>query len=334
MSAGIVITLVILIIVGIIFAIIATNQYDDEKMEKLKQEEIRKQKEFQQILEEIKPDKVIGDKDLFISFKGYNIVTKKVSVSLKDCAYYHDEECMLLMFPSPNDFVDFEDFAEEQRQEIVDYLDKYNIPEIQAYFKIRDKSELQDKISFNKDYEYAYMVDEKDKLFQISGSKDPSVKWKLTNIEFSPHYVTDYEVTTESEENGRINGHAGAAALGGIIGGTTGAVIGSSLGRGVNSTTVSHSSNSAQAREIPSTALLTIESSNGDKLKLAQQFYEETVIFLKKYFLVENENEDSNKVKKENTNLVTELQNLKQMMDEGAITEEEFKLGKKKLLEG
>ena len=73
----------------------------------------------------------------------------------------------------------------------------------------------------------------------------------------------------------------------------------------------------------------------GDKAKLAEQYYEEDIIILKKYFLVEDKTKDSsNTVKEENTNLVTELQNLKKMMDEGILTEEEFKLGKRKLLEG
>ena len=173
-------------------------------------------------------------------------------------------------------------------------------------------------------------AEKKEKLLSISGSKNPNLKWKLTNIEFTPHYITDYEVTTESEETGRVGGHAGAAAIGGLIGGTTGAVIGSSLGREINSTTVSHSSNSAQEREVPSTALITIESIDGDKVKIAGQYYEDDIIIMKKYFLVEQEQEKE--TVKDDRNIVSKIKELKKMMDNEIITQEEFELGKKKLL--
>lgn len=104
------------------------------------------------------------------------------------------------------------------------------------------------------------------------------------------------------------------------------------MGREINSTTISHSNNSANAREIPATALLTIESSDGDKVKIAEQYYEDDIIILKKYFLVENETREEGN--QNNSNFVVELQKLKKMMDEGLLTEEEFKQGKKKLLEG
>lgn len=332
MGVGITVTLIVVVIIGLIFALIANNQYNDEQMQKLKQEEIRKQKEFQQVIEKMKPDKFIGDQDVWIAFKEKNIVIPEKLISLDNCAYYHNQDETILMLPDPYDSVSFRAFNDEQRQEIVDYLDKHNVPQIQTYFRITDGSGLSDKISFNHDYEYAYMVDTNDESFQISGSKNSKLKWKLTNIEFTPHYVTDYEVTTQSEESGRVNGRAGAAILGGLVGGTTGAVIGSSMGREINSTTISHSNNSANAREIPATALLTIESSDGDKVKIAEQYYEDDIIILKKYFLVENETREEGN--QNNSNFVAELQKLKKMMDEGLLTEEEFKQGKKKLLEG
>ncbi len=335
LGVEIIVTLIVLLLIGMYLMVIANSQYNAEKEEKQKKINEQKQREFQQLIDSIKPDKFVGNPDNWIAFKEANIVSSEESISLDNCAYYHGKEDLILMLPDPYDSIDFEYFDKNQRQEIVDYLDKYDIPQIQSYFRITDMSGIKNKINFNHGYEYAYMINEKDDFFQISGSKDPNLKWKLTNIEFSPLYVTDYEVITKSEENGRINGHAGAAALGGILGGTTGAVIGSSLGREVNSTTISYSNNSAKSREVPSTALLTIESNVGDKAKLAEQYYEEDIIILKKYFLVEDKTKDSsNTVKEENTNLVTELQNLKKMMDEGILTEEEFKLGKRKLLEG
>ena len=324
--------LFIFVVVGIVYSVIINNRYLSRKKEQQRQKEIHEQKEFQAMIENLQANKVIGDKNNWIAFKKNNIIISKRLISLDNCAYYHGKDDTIMLLPDPYDSIDFEDFDNKQRQEIIDYLDKYNVSQIQTYFKITDKSGLVDKSNFNHGYEYAYMVNTGEKFFQISGSKNPNLKWKLTNVEFTPHYVTDYEVTTKSEETGRVGGHAGAATIGGLIGGTTGAVIGSSLGREINSTTVSYSSNSAQEREVPSTALITIESSDGDKVKIAEQYYEDDIIILKKYFLVENETrEESNQ---NNSNFVAELQKLKKMMDEGLLTEEEFKQGKKKLLEG
>lgn len=332
LGVEIIVTLIVLLLIGMYLMVIANSQYNAEKEEKQKKINEQKQREFQQLIDSIKPDKFVGNPANWIAFKEANIVSSEESISLDNCAYYHGKEDLILMLPDPYDSVSFGAFNDEQRQEIVDYLDKHNVPQIQTYFRITDGSGLSDKISFNHDYEYAYMVDTNDESFQISGSKNSKLKWKLTNIEFTPHYVTDYEVTTQSEESGRVNGRAGAAILGGLVGGTTGAVIGSSMGREINSTTISHSNNSANAREIPATALLTIESSDGDKVKIAEQYYEDDIIILKKYFLVENETREEGN--QNNSNFVVELQKLKKMMDEGLLTEEEFKQGKKKLLEG
>ena len=198
---------------------------------------------------------------------------------------------------------------------------------VQYSFVIHETDDLRDYVTFNTDVECAYKTDKKEKFFSISGSKNPNLKWKLTNVEFTPRYVTDYEVTTESEETGRVGGHAGAATIGGLIGGTTGAVIGSSLGRNVNTTTVSYSTNSANSREVPSIALLTLESQSGDAVKISEELYEEDIVYLKKYFLVE-ETEDNT----EKPGLVGELKKLKDMVDEGILSQEEFEQGKKKLL--
>ena len=92
------------------------------------------------------------------------------------------------------------------------------------------------------------------------------------------------------------------------------------------STTVSHSSNSANEREVAAPALLTIENQNGDVVKISEQCYEEDIIYLKKYFLVENKKDDGS------SSLSDELKRLKELVDEKIITQEDFELGKKKLL--
>lgn len=311
-----------------------------------KQENVRKKIEDRKKLDEEKLfrlkmakmnfDKlIIVNKDQWIAFKDNKIIGSLSECLLDNSAYGIGNNKIIILLPAPKGVIIIPSLGNKEDQEIIEYLDKLNVPMVQYSFAIHETDDLRDYVTFNTDVECAYKTDKKEKLLSISGSKNPNLKWKLTNIEFTPHYVTDYEVTTESKETGHVGGHAGAAAIGGLIGGTTGAVIGSSLGREINSTTVSHSSNSANEREVPAPALLTLESSNGNIVKIVEQLYEEDVIYLKKYFSVEDKTKDSsNTVKEENTNLVTELQNLKKMMDEGILTEEEFKLGKRKLLEG
>jgi len=110
MGVGITVTLIVVVIIGLIFALIANNQYNDEKMQKLKQEEIRKQKEFQQVIEKMKPDKFIGDQDVWIAFKEKNIVIPEKLISLDNCAYYHNQDKTILMLPDPYDSVSFRAF--------------------------------------------------------------------------------------------------------------------------------------------------------------------------------------------------------------------------------
>lgn len=306
-----------------------------------KQENVRKKIEDRKKLDEEKLfrlkmakmnfDKlIIVNKDQWIAFKDNKIIGSLSECSLDNSAYGIGNNKIIILLPAPKGVIIIPSLGNKEDQEIIEYLDKLNVPMVQYSFAIHETDDLRDYVTFNTDVECAYKTDKKEKLLSISGSKNPNLKWKLTNIEFTPHYVTDYEVTTESEETGRVGGHAGAAAIGGLIGGTTGAVIGSSLGREINSTTVSHSSNSAQEREVPSTALITIESIDGDKVKIAGQYYEDDIIIMKKYFLVEQEQEKE--TVKDDRNIVSKIKELKKMMDNEIITQEEFELGKKKLL--
>ena len=306
-----------------------------------KQENVRKKIEDRKKLDEEKLfrlkmakmnfDKlIIVNKDQWIAFKDNKIIGSLSECSLDNSAYGIGNNKIIILLPAPKGVIIIPSLGNKEDQEIIEYLDKLNVPMVQYSFAIHETDDLRDYVTFNTDVECAYKTDKKEKLLSISGSKNPNLKWKLTNIEFTPHYVTDYEVTTESKETGHVGGRAGAAAIGGLIGGTTGAVIGSSLGRGINSTTVSHSSNSANEREVPAPALLTLESSNGNIVKIVEQLYEEDVIYLKKYFLVEQEQEKESS--QSDMTLVGELKKLKNMMDDGIITQEEFELGKRKIL--
>ena len=306
--------------------IIANRKLGEYELKKAETQNEIEEREFKEKIEKINPDKLIGNKKSWIAFKGNKLIGSLIECSLDNSAYIIGDGRIIILSPTPNGINIIPSLGNKEDQEIIEYLDKLNVPMVQYSFAIHETDDLRDYVTFNTDVECAYKTDKKEKLLSISGSKNPNLKWKLTNIEFTPHYVTDYEVTTESKETGHVGGRAGAAAIGGLIGGTTGAVIGSSLGRGINATTVSHSSNSANEREVPAPALLTLESSNGNIVKIVEQLYEEDVIYLKKYFLIEQENSQ------DATTLVGELKKLKNMMDDGVITQEEFELGKRKIL--
>ena len=322
----VIIILCSLVAIGLIFMIIANRKLGEYELKKAETQNEIEEREFKEKIEKINPDKLIGNKKSWIAFKGNKLIGSLIECSLDNSAYIIGDGRIIILSPTPNGINIIPSLGNKEDQEIIEYLDKLNVPMVQYSFAIHETDDLRDYVTFNTDVECAYKTDKKEKLLSISGSKNPNLKWKLTNVEFTPHYVTDYEVTTESKETGHVGGRAGAAAIGGLIGGTTGAVIGSSLGRGINATTVSHSSNSANEREVPAPALLTLESSNGNIVKIVEQLYEEDVIYLKKYFLIEQENSQ------DATTLVGELKKLKNMMDDGVITQEEFELGKRKIL--
>ena len=326
----VIIILCSLVAIGLIFMIIANRKLGEYELKKAETQNEIEEREFKEKIEKINPDKLIGNKKSWIAFKGNKLIGSLIECSLDNSAYIIGDGRIIILSPTPNGINIIPSLGNKEDQEIIEYLDKLNVPMVQYSFAIHETDDLRDYVTFNTDVECAYKTDKKEKLLSISGSKNPNLKWKLTNIEFTPHYVTDYEVTTESKETGHVGGRAGAAAIGGLIGGTTGAVIGSSLGRGINSTTVSHSSNSANEREVPAPALLTLESSNGNIVKIVEQLYEEDVIYLKKYFLVEQEQEKESS--QSDMTLVGELKKLKNMMDDGIITQEEFELGKRKIL--
>lgn len=325
-SDSIILGLCCLVIFGLIFLWKANEDLGKQEVKKIKTQNELEEEAFQEKLKELNPDKVIGNKDKWIAFKDDNIVIDKdKNISLKRAAYDFNDQGIVLMLDAPYDIGEVKFFSEKENQEIIAYLEEHRVRKAITWFKIKDSVDLMGDYNFRFDYEYAYRVDEKEKSFVISGSKNNNLKWKLTNIEFSPHYLTDYKVDSVSKEEGYVSGRAGAAVAGSLLGGTTGAVIGSSLGRKTNSTITLHSSNTANEREIPATALLTIKDMNGREIKLSEKYYESDVVILKKYFLVED-------IEKSENTLVEEINKLKKLLDDKVITQEEFELGKKKLL--
>ena len=216
----------------------------------------------------------------------------------------------------------------EEEEKVVKALEKNGAKKWKSRFVIskNNESQLGGSVEFRNEEEYAYFVDDT-KWFRISGQKDNNMRWRLIDIELTPQFVSDYDVETISEENGRISGNLGAAAIGGAVAGTAGAVAGSSLGRKTQSTTVTHSVNSAKARELPATVILTIEDKNGEKTKISDKWYEEAVTFVKTRALVDISEEN------EKTSLTSEIKKLQSLLNDGVITEEEFIKGKNKILE-
>lgn len=325
---GALVALLIFFALVLASALIGLEKQENARKKIEDKKKLDEEKSFRLKMTKMNFDKlIIVNKDQWIAFKNKKLIGALNECSLDNSAYIIGDRRIIILAPAPNGINIIPSLGDKEDQEIIEYLGEINVPMVQYSFVIHETDDLRDYVTFNTDVECAYKTDKKEKLFSISGSKNPNLKWKLINVEFTPHYVTDYEVTTESEETGRVGGHAGAAAIGGLIGGTTGAVIGSSLGRNVNTTTVSHSTNSANSREVPSIALLTLENQSGDAVKISEELYEEDIVSLKKYFLVE-ETEDNT----EKPGLVGELKKLKDMVDEGILSQEEFEQGKKKLL--
>lgn len=320
---------VICFLVGlaIISLVIINSNYDKHMMVKVKAEEEEKEQQFQNEINEIKPDSAIGDRNWYILFKDHGIYHDEGIIPLNKTTYFpkRSNNRILLMTPAPYGCLKILNIPENLFDKIIEKLKEYGSTEIQRLLRIEDDDYLRELYDFNGGSAFAYQTDEKSKLFKISGYKKKDYSWKLLSIEFTPHYVTDYEVETVSEENGRISGHAGAALVGGAIGGATGAVIGSSLGNNVSTETVSRSKNSANDREIPSMAILIIKNEEGKEIKVSERLYEDDVVFLKKHFLVDNE-------KSSKSSVVEEIQKLKDLFDQNIISEEEFTMGKKKLL--
>ena len=119
LGVEIIVTLIVLLLIGMYLMVIANSQYNAEKEEKQKKINEQKQREFQQLIDSIKPDKFVGNPDNWIAFKEANIVSSEESISLDNCAYYHGKEDLILMLPDPYDSIDDLDIYNT----LDDYLD-------------------------------------------------------------------------------------------------------------------------------------------------------------------------------------------------------------------
>lgn len=326
----------ILILIGLIsiptyYAVQENNKnIEREQQEKEKREKAEEQR-YQEKINELNPDFTLGSRRFPLFIKDMKLIYgKDKELNLKNAVYDFFEREILIIPTMDTHFSLFNIYIGEGykklKQRIIGALDECGLGRIKYWFQISEDDELSSYFYFGNGKAYAYKMDSVD-YFKISGQKNIENKWYLINIEFAPHFVSDYEVETTSKSNGKIRGNAGAALVGGAFAGTTGAIIGSSMGQSTQMTTTIHSNNSAKLREIPATVLLTLKNSAGEKITISEKMIEEEVVMLKKHFLAEfsdNENKGS---------LALEIQKLEELFKQGVLTEEEFNRGKRKILD-
>lgn len=324
-------TIISLIIIAVIIVFFGMLMYDTsaEEQKREKRANEQREREYQEKISRIQPDYIFGSKDSPHFIKDNFWMNNGRKYNLADSFYFYSAKKLLIILTQDKKhnflLVECADGKDDERDEIIKTLIKYKAKKINSWFKIAANKDLKDKVLFKSDEEFAYFVDNT-KWFRISGQKDQHMRWRLVNIEFTPRFVSDYDVETTSSEDGRVSGNLGAAAIGGIIAGTAGAVAGASMGRKTQGTIISHSLNSAQMREIPATAILTIEDQTGRKTKIADKWYEEDITILKTNYLVDEP------LKEESKSIVNEIKKLQSLLDEGIITEKEFIEGKHKIL--
>lgn len=311
-----------------IFGMITANDSATAKeREKQANEQKELEREYKEKISQIQPDYVFGDQNGFFYIKNNFLIVNDEKYDITDSFYTfgsddtilivltHDKKCRRITVNYPN-----------EKDKIINALIKCKVREIKFWFTFISNNDLDNELAFKSESEIAYFTDDT-KWFRICGQKDVNMRWKVVDIDFTPQFVSDYDVETTTSENGYIGGNLGAAAIGGIIAGTTGAVAGASMRRKTQNTTTTHSVNSAKVREMPATAILTIEDKNGKRTKVSNKWYEEDITTLKTNYLVDKP------VKDEKKSIVNEIEKLQALLDGGIITEDEFIEGKRKILE-
>lgn len=142
---------------------------------------------------------------------------------------------------------------------------------------------------------------------------DPKLlKYQLVDLSFTPKYKTESTTTTK--------GRGGKALLGGVIAGPIGAVVGAS-GKRKSQTTSTTTEVDAPC------ALSLIRLNDNVSFEITVNAKSDTVQFIRENYLnrkiaIENQ---------KNTE-INDLRKLKQLVDEGIITQEEFEMKKKQIL--
>lgn len=337
----IIVFLLIVIFLVILFYTIRKNEQLGEEEEERKQAEIakhkrkieREQKEFEEFKKSF--DLVIGNKDKFVAFKGDTITLSngktysnisKLRYVLDNKLHAHTYNFMLITEDNKLHNQYLARWSNEQLNTLKQTMDRLGAKQIATWLKFAPHKEFK---SFLNENSYIggyiiYKLNPQDDYLYFSDAKDNS-KWYLTDIDYQPKYFVDYDVQTTVNTSGNIGGRTGSAVVGGIIAGPTGAIVGSSRGKKLNTTSTTHENKVAHEREEAAPALLSLRNENGARIKVELMLFNVQVLALKKNFL-------SNQKETERPSLSTQLRELKQLVEDGILTEEEFAKKKSQLL--
>lgn len=204
----------------------------------------------------------------------------------------------------------FNSLSLEEQQRIIDSENFRNTQNLYKE-KFNKTAEILDVIYINNDKHNAkyinYNIDEKNGLLQFKNGHTWSY-WNLNDIK--NFYVKD---NIKIETKGALKG----AVAGAVLAGESGALIGSNVGKKTFSTTEYKfviTFDNGDIRELTMYHLPSFEKMNNLFINYAKEISDQN---------------NSNKIE---NSLTTELNNLKELYDNGIITEEEFKLAKQKIL--
>lgn len=275
----------------------------------------------------VKPDKIFENKmkTEFIAFKDNNFFIPSYEsgakpLSLKLNVFMNLNNKIYI----PNLRKNIDGLKPDQVNQAVDYAVSHGGKTAKAAFALTAPQTLADKLGLN-DVNTTLCISDDEPFFF---SNDPQYKpYRVLGIDFNSNYKTSYHTKTK--------GRSGSALVGGLVAGPVGAMIGGS--RGKKSTTTS------TEKEVPSRCHVHFEDPAHKEYVLPFLALSKQVSFLEDHFLYSKEFENSNDVHTDNVDklnadssnddsVADKLRNLKSLLDDGIITQEDFDAKKKQLL--
>ena len=276
----------------------------------------------------VKPEKVFENKAKteFIAFKNSNFYVASYEngtkpLPLKNNVFMNLNNKIYI----PNLRKNIDGLKPDHVNQAVDYAVSHGGKTAKTAFALTAPQPLADKLGLNSVNTTLCISDDEPFFF----SNDPQYNpYRVLGIDFNSNYKTSYQTKTK--------GRSGSALVGGLVAGPVGAMIGGSRGR--KSTTTS------TEKEVPSRCHLHFEDQTHKEYVLPFLALSKQVSFLEDHFLYSKEFENSNDVHTDNVNelntdssnsdsTVDKLRNLKSLLDDGIITQEDFDAKKKQLLD-